>query len=290
MTIFYKNKYTAMAGSLLGVAMFASAYSLFLRPLHLYSGGFTGLAQMINTLFNFITRQSFSHIDLTGAILWAMNLPLFVLAYVSIGKGFLFTSILCVTVQSALLVVIPVPAAPIFSDSLTNIIVGGAISGYGVGLTLCCGGSGGGIDIVGVYGAKKFADFSVGKISIFINVFIYLYCAVVYNLETAVYSILFCILSCLVTDRVHAQNIKSSVLIVSRQPQVKELIINELQRGVTMWDARGGYTNDPSCVYMTVISKDEFPVLRKKIMALDSKAFITVQNHMGVYGNFIKRL
>lgn len=285
-----RNKYTAMASAILGVTAFALAYCLFLRPLNLYSGGFTGIAQMLNTLFHYITGDFFIHNDYTGVIFWLINLPLFALAYNSIGRSFFFKSILCVTVQSILLGIIPSPETPLFQDTLTNILVGGTLSGFGVGLTLLCGGSGGGMDIVGIYGAKKFTDFSVGKISIFINAFIYLYCAVMYNLEISIYSILFCIVAGIVTDKVHAQNIKTSVMVISQNPNIKELILEELQRGVTMWNAMGGYTDNPSYVFMTVISKDEFPKLLKKIMALDSNAFITVQNHMNVYGNFIKRL
>lgn len=287
--MFNKNKYTALSGSLLGIVIFAVSYSLFLRPLNLYSGGFTGLAQMITLFINFITKGAFRHIDLTGVIFWMINMPLFFLAYRSIGKTFFYMSIICVTVQSILLMIIPSPKTPVFSDYLTNIIVGGVLSGFGVGLTLSCGGSGGGMDIVGIYGAKKYTDFSVGKIGIFINFFIFLCCAVMFSLETSVYSILFCIVSGITTDKIHAQNIKSSVIIVSRFPEIKDLILNELQRGVTMWDAKGGYTQETCYVYMTIISKDEFPKLRSRIMNIDSKAFITLQNNMNVYGNFIKR-
>lgn len=290
MTILNKNTYTSMFGALLGVVAFALAYALFLRPLNLYSGGFTGIAQIVNTVINLITGGRFRDIDLTGIIFWMINLPLFALAWSALGKSFFFKSILCVTVQSLLLVVIPALPEPMFDDYLTNIIVGGALSGFGVGLTLCCGGSGGGMDIVGMYGAKKYTDFSVGKISIFINFFIYLYCAVMYKLEISIYSILFCIVAGVVTDKVHEQNIKTSVMIVSQNPEVRQFIITEMQRGVTVWNAQGGYTDKPSFVYMTVISKDEFPRLRKQVLQLDSKAFFTVQNHMGVYGNFVKRL
>ena len=284
-----KNNYTAMAGSLLGVTAFALSYCLFLRPLHLYSGGFTGIAQIADALVHLLTGPLLAEIDLTGIIFWMINLPLFILAYLSIGKRFLLTSIICVTVQSLLLVLIPSPRQPVFDDYLTNILIGGAISGFGVGLTLSCGGSGGGLDIVGIYGAKKYTDFSVGKIGIVINSLIYLYCAIRYNWDIAVYSVLFCVVAGVVTDKVHAQNIKTSVMIVSQNPGIKTCILEELQRGVTMWNASGGYTGETTQVYMTVISKDEFPGLRKKIMALDSKAFITVQNHMHVYGNFLKR-
>ena len=287
--IWNKNKYTGMAGSLLGVAAFALSYSLFLRPLNLYSGGFTGIAQMVDALLHFLTGSLLANTDLTGAVFWLINLPLFYLAYISIGKRFLYTSLICVTVQSLLLIFIPVPQQPVFDDYLTNILVGGAISGFGVGLTLSCGGSGGGLDIVGICGAKKYTDFSVGKISIVINSFIYLYCALRYNPAVSIYSVLFSIVAGVVTDKVHAQNIKTSVMIVSQTPEIKNFILEELERGVTMWEAAGGYTGETTHVYMTVISKDEFPRLRKKIMALDSKAFITVQNHMNVYGNFLKR-
>ena len=90
------------------------------------------------------------------------------------------------------------------------------MSGLGVGLTLKCGSSGGGLDIAGICLSKRFPGFSVGKVSILVNILIYTYSAVRYDAETAVYSIIFSAVAGYVTDRVHYQNIQTSTFIISR--------------------------------------------------------------------------
>ncbi len=134
-----------------------------------------------------------------------LNIPLFLLSYVLISHSFFYKTIVCVCLHP-LIAFIPSPEIPVFTDPLASVLVGGAISGFGVGLTLTCGGSGGGVDIVGIYCTKRFPRFSVGRISILINVLIYLFCAFRYNLATAAYSALFAIIAGVATDKIHSQH------------------------------------------------------------------------------------
>ena len=194
-----------MAGATAGVFLFAFSFCVFLRPLGLYSGGFTGIAQIIHLVFQDILKIPLpGGIDWTGIIFWMLNIPLFLLSYVLISHSFFYKTIVCVCLQSLFIAFIPSPEIPVFTDPLASVLVGGAISGFGVGLTLTCGGSGGGVDIVGIYCTKRFPRFSVGRISILINVLIYLFCAFRYNLATAAYSALFAIIAGVATDKIHS--------------------------------------------------------------------------------------
>ncbi len=180
-----------MFWSILGVVFFAVAYRWFLFPSNLYSGGFTGISQLLKLLITKIAGVRVPEaIDLTGIIFWCINLPLFLLGYKSIGKKFFCRTIAAVCIQSILLTFIPAPQKPLFRDELLNSMIGGGLSGLGVGLTLRAGGSGGGVDILGMYCAKEYPDFSVGKISVIINAFIYFMAAIGYDLEVAAYSML----------------------------------------------------------------------------------------------------
>ena len=134
-----------MFWAILGVACYAAAYRWFLVPVDLYSGGFTGVSQLVKLLLEEgLGLHVPESIDLTGIILWCINLPLFLLGYKSIGKKFLYRTIVAVCIQSLLLTFIPAPKEPLLSDLLLNCIVGGVLSGVGVGITLRAGGSGGG--------------------------------------------------------------------------------------------------------------------------------------------------
>ena len=285
-----KNILLSMIGAITGVFLFALSFCVFLRPLNLYSGGFTGIAQIIHLIFQDLFGGPLpGAIDWTGIIFWIINIPLFFLSYVIISHSFFYKTIICVCLQSLFIAFIPSPEVPIFSEPLASVLVGGVLSGFGVGLTLTCGSSGGGLDIVGICCAKKFPKFSVGQVSILVNLLIYLFCAVRYDLSIAAYSVLFAIAAGISTDKIHYQNIKICVTIISRHSGIQNLILNNLHRGVTIWNASGGYTGHSSYVYLTVISKNETEALKQLVLTADPNAFIAIQSNIDVIGNFEKR-
>ncbi|MFT4004649.1 MAG: YitT family protein [Lacrimispora sp.] len=274
-----------------GVVFFAAAYRWFLFPSGLYSGGFTGISQLLKL---FLTEVLGIHaprsIDLTGIIFWCINIPLLLLGYRSIGKKFLYRTIIAVCVQSALLTLIPAPEKPLLDDMLLNSIIGGALSGLGVGITLRAGGSGGGTDIVGMYCAKEYPDFSVGKISVMINVCIYFIAAMRYDLEVAAYSMVFSISAGIMVDRVHYQNIKVSAFIVTKNKALGEMINRKVSRGVTSWNGWGEYSRQEEIIHMVVVSKYELQALKRLIRQEDPDAFVQIMSPDMVLGNFEKRL
>ena len=203
MTTQIQKETSHLLQAILGVVFFAAAYRWFLVPAGLYSGGFTGVSQLVKLFLTEALHMPMPEtIDVTGIIFWCINLPLFVLGYKSIGRKFLYRTVIAVCIQSFLLVVIPAPKELLLDDMLLNCMIGGALSGWGVGMTLRAGGSGGGTDIVGMYCAKNYPEFGVGKLSVMINLCIYLIAAVRYDLEVAAYSMVFSIMSGIMVDRV----------------------------------------------------------------------------------------
>lgn len=279
------------AGSLAGVTLFALSFRWFLVPANLYSGGVTGLAQLVTLmLVEVIGMRVPQNIDVTGIIFWLINVPLFLLGLGSIGRKFFIRTVVAVTVQSLLVTMIPTPQAPIFQDLLLNCLIGGAMSGFGVGLTLRSGSSGGGVDILGMYLAKKYPEFGVGKIAVFINVFIFTISAVLFNWEVAAYSTVFAIVSGLMIDRTHDQNIKVSILIISRKKDLGRVINAEIRRGVTSWSGWGEYSQTDSQIHMAVVNKYEMRRMIRFIRQQDPEAFIEVSSPDMIIGNFEQRL
>ena len=83
-----RNTLLSMAGATAGVFLFAFSFCVFLRPLGLYSGGFTGIAQIIHLVFQDILKIPLpGGIDWTGIIVWMLNIPLFLLSYVLISDS-----------------------------------------------------------------------------------------------------------------------------------------------------------------------------------------------------------
>ena len=138
--------------AILGGVLFAFSYRVFIVPLHLLSGGFTGISQLIIRFFEFFFHVAPpSGIDVTGIIVWLLNIPLFILVWKTVSPTFMFRTFLTVLVQSLCMVWIPAPSVPLMDNTLTCVLLGGAIAGFGVGITLKNGGCGGGIDTVGIY-------------------------------------------------------------------------------------------------------------------------------------------
>ena len=147
-----------------GSFIFALGINLFVVPMQLYSSGVLGIAQIIRTIIEQVIGKS--TIDISGIINFLINIPLFMLAYRTISKRFFVRTLLSVISQTVFLTFIMIPTTPLVDDILTNCIIGGIVTGFGIGLTLRCSGSGGGLDILGVYFTKKLPHFSVGKLSI----------------------------------------------------------------------------------------------------------------------------
>ena len=276
--------------AVLGGVLFAFSYRIFIVPLHLMSGGFTGISQLILRFITFVFHVTPpSNIDVTGIIVWLLNIPLFIMVWKIVSPTFMLRTFLTVLVQSACMVWIPAPAAPLMDNTRTCVLLGGAIAGFGVGITLKNGGCGGGIDTVGIYSAKKFPEFSVGKLSLFVNGIIYVICAFSDGPEIAVYSVLYTFVECLVMDRIHEQNIMTQAIIVTRSNNFTDEIIHHLNRGCTVWDGSGGYDSTPTHIIMTTVSRYERRLLDQKVQELDPHAFVTYQDGVSVTGNFEKR-
>lgn len=280
-----------MFWAIAGVVFFAVAYRWFVFPAGLYSGGFTGISQLIKLLLTDVLgiREPVG-VDFTGIIFWCINLPLFCVGYRYIGKKFLFRTVIAVCIQSVLMTLIPAPEKPLLDDMLLNSVIGGSLSGFGVGITLRAGGSGGGTDVVGMCCAKASPEFSVGKISVLINLCIYAVAALRYDLDVAAYSMAFSLVAGIMVDRVHYQNIKVSAFIVTRNPKLGEKINHLLYRGVTSWKGWGEYSHQDEVIHMVVVNKYELRALKRLIKEEDPDAFVQIISPDMIIGKFEKRL
>lgn len=273
----------------LGAILFCAGLNLFIVPVGLYNGGTVGIAQIIRSLLeqSITLPQGF---DIAGIINFIINIPLLILAYRKFGTRFFFKTVFSVIMQTILFSLIIIPSTPIIADQLTACIIGGMIAGTGVGMTLRAGGSGGGNDILGLYFAKKRKDFSVGKMTLLINGLIYVTCALLFELSTAIYSIIYSAIYSLVVDKVHVQNINTSVQVFTKKPDLYKSILHDLQRGTTYWKATGGYTDTDTYVIISVVSKFELHHLKQLLEENDPNAFVIVNEDLEVLGNYEKRL
>lgn len=271
-----------------GTFVFTLGISLFITPIHMYSGGVMGFSQVLRTLLS--DAGIHFPFEVSGIINFILNVPLMILAYRNISKRFFFLTILSVLTQTLFLAIIPVLQTPILDDILASCLVGGIISGFGIGCILRARGSGGGLDILGVFFTRKFSNFSVGRLSIIVNSFLFVTYALLFNVETAIYFMIYLVVFNFVVDKVHYQNINMTAMIFTRHIEVMDYIVDHMHRGVTFWEGAGGYTHEGTYIMITAISKYEIPLLKKKVKMFDEHAFIIFSEGLSVSGNFQKRL
>ena len=270
--------------SVFGGMLYALSVNFFVLPFGIYIGNLTGIAQILQELLKTLLPVNG---DLTGVFLLALNLPLLLISFKSINRKFFLKTVLTVLATTLALQFIPQRALiPELDDLLTNCLVGGILAGFGIGLCLRSGGSSGGTDILGVYISMKHANFSVGQVSLFISLIVYIYVFFNYPLEVLVYSIIFTLICSFMVDRVHYQNVKMNVMVITKNRAVLPLIVSTTNRSATYWEGTGAYTGAQYLVVNTVLSQYEMINLRKNVLDLDPQAFIIENKGVHITGNF----
>lgn len=282
--ILIKNSGLIAGGSLL----YALGMNLFLTPLHLFSGGGVGLAQLL-TLFleKFISVEG---VNLYGIVYMLINIPLLFLAFFSIGKRFFIKTLIGSGAISLFITLIPTLAVPIVDDYLTSVLIGGIAAGAGVGMILMAGGSGGGVDVVAVWATKKYKGASVGSISLYFNILLYAVMLFMFDAETVIYSLIYTVVFTLVLDKTHYQNINVRVMIFTKKDGIDKAINEQTGRGVTKWDGCGAYTKESTQILVSCINKYEISDMMEIVQSIDPQAFVIVDENVVVNGNFEKRL
>ncbi len=274
--------------AIFGSFLFCFAINFFVVPNNLYTGGILGLSQLIRSIsieiFNLNTTFDFS-----GIIYYVINIPLFIIAYRKIGKTFFFRTLFAVSIQAALLSILP--SKLLLNDTITNVVIGGLIGGAGVGILLSSGASTGGTDIIGLAVAKKDNHFSVGKLGLLINSIIYIIAGLRYGLEVMIYSIIYSAVDSLMVDKMHEQNICSTAFIFCKEnPRIiNDYIKNELNRDFTYWDAKGGYDDSRTYIIYTALTKYELIKLERYIKKSNIRSFMIKSEGIGIKGEFEKQ-
>lgn len=276
-----------------GAAIYAFGVNLFVVPAALYSGGLMGASQVIRTLLVRFFDLSLEGFDIAGLIYYAVNIPILILAMKNISKQFFIKTIICVTMQTVFLSLIPIPAQPLLpNDVLASSVIGGLICGYGMGLALRMGGSLGGTDIIGMLLIKWKKDISVGRVSLAVNAVLYTVCLFLFDVSTVIYSLIYAAVSSLAVDHGHSQNINVQVQIITKRDnrELEQEIFQKMNRGITRLDSTGAYTNEKSNILFILISKYEVAQLRQIVLKYDPQAFIVMNEGVTVVGHYLKKL
>lgn len=281
------QKYTRLPGILLGGFLYALGLNQFVVPYQLFSGGVPGLAQLLSIPLGKLLGSGF---NVSGLVYWVLNLPLLYLAWKDLGKIFFFRTLLGSGSISLFMSLLPVPAVPLLEEELVSVVLGGLISGAGIGVILILGGCGGGTDILGVWAARRFRGMSVGKLSMGLNVVLYCFLLLYFDLETFVYSLIFMLFFSFALDKTHYQNINVRLMIFTKTDGIDREILSRTGRGVTEWGGIGAFTHEGTHVLITCINKYEYNMFLELVHTIDPAAFVIADENVRISGNFEKRL
>jgi len=265
-----------------GTGLFSVGFNLFLGPNDLNAGGLSGLAQLIVEFLGFGS---------VGLVVALLNLPLFALAGIKIGKRFFWgslTGMLSLTVTLELFAFLPAPAI----DPLLASLYGGVMAGIGVGIVFMAGASTGGSDIIVRLLKMKMQHLNIGTINICFDFVVAVLTGLVFrDMSRALYSGVTIFVTGQVVDAVvYRFDYSKAVMIISKEYEaVARSITRDLDRGATYLNGEGTYSGKELKVVFTVVKKQQLAELKRLVNEVDPNAFVVVQEAHQVLGEGFAR-
>lgn len=266
---------------IIGTALLAFSIQCVFDPTGLVTGGFSGLAIIIKD----ITQNIISG----GIPLWLtnilLNVPVFILAYIYMGRKFVGRTLFGTILLSVWLYVIPtVELAE--GDYLLAAIFGGVLSGAGVGLVLRASATTGGTDMVASLLQRKIRHYSVAQIMQILDAIVVLLGLYVFGVRPALYAIVAIFVATKVSDAIlegfHYS--KAAYIITDKHEAVADALMTGLNRGVTGVSAKGMYTMEEKCMLYCVVSKKQIVSVKEIVIQIDPNAFVIVSDVHEVLG------
>lgn len=271
-------EYTLM---IIGTICIAVAVNLVYEPLDMVTGGVTGLAIVIK----YITEPLLK----SGLPVWLsnilLNLPLFLAGFfIKGGRFFKKTFIATVSLTLALYFI---PVTSIVGEELfLASVFGGVISGVGLGLVIAVSSSTGGTDLLGMIIHHFLPHYSVPQILIWVDGSIVLAGAIVFGIEATLYAVIAVYITAKVSDNIleGLKFAKMAFIISDSYQEIADLVIKEMDRGVTGIYGKGMYSKEDKNLLFCVVSKKEISQLIKLVSRVDPMAFVIVSDAREVMG------
>lgn len=281
MTVYQRNENLKKIVVILMTGLSAAvALNYFLIPANVFSAGMNGIAQIIASLLS-----EWVHIDVdTGTFIFLLNIPVFILGFLKVGKRatvLSFINVVCVSVMTTVL-----PTGQVTDNILMNALVGGVLLGVGVGISLKMGFTTGGMDIISLVLSQTTGK-TVGNYMLILNGIIVVAAGFLFNWESALYTIISIYAMTQVIDAIHTSHQKVTAMIVTVKPEeVTAEIAQRMVRGMTLLPSVGGYSKREGKMIMMVITRYEMYDLDQIVHEIDEDAFINILPTHSVFGRF----
>lgn len=264
---------------MLGSAIVALAFNLFLLPNRVASGGVSGISTILDSTLGWEP----------GIVQLCFNIPLFLAGVVLLGKQFGLKTLVG-TITLPLIVLWTAGIEPATTDPLLGSLFGGIGVGLGLGLVFRGRASTGGTDLAAQI-IHKYTGLTLGTCVAAIDGLIVISAAIVFDLELGMYALIGLYVTSKTIDLVQVGlgYSKMAIVITQKEEEVKQAILTKIDRGVTKLSATGGYTEDERPVLMCVVDQTEFTKLKQVVRSIDASAFVVVMNASEVLGEGFKR-
>ncbi|MBQ9761975.1 MAG: YitT family protein [Oscillospiraceae bacterium] len=268
--------------TLLGAAIFALGFDLFLIPNEMNTGGVSGLSMVIRQLLGFGS---------VGAIQIAINVPLFIIGGIKIGGKFFWGSLLGMASSSVFIdgfSAIPAPQ----TEPLLGALYGAVLCGIGIGMVFASGTSTGGSDILVRLLKLRYRNVPVGQICLCIDLVVAVLTGLVFrDVTKTLYTGITVFITSKVMDAVIYRFDYSKVVLIitSEYVQIAKQVGEKLRRGTTFLYGQGAYSGKETKVVLTAVKRQQLAELKELVTAIDPNAFIIVQEAHQVLGDGFAR-
>lgn len=263
-----------------GAFIYAFGVNYFFVANKLADGGIAGISVILHYLFNF-------NISTTYLVL---NVPLVIMGYKLIGGKFIVKTFYGTAMTSLAFRVFQNYLGPM-DDKLIASIFGGLIIGIGLGTIFVGGGSSGGADIL-VKILNKYFDIPVGKAFLALDSFVLSALGILFGRDIFMYTLVGLFISTKAIDFIQdgVDKAKALMIISDKSEEIKNEIMKQIGRGVTIINARGGYTNDNKEVLYCILGRYEVTTVKRIVKNIDRKAFMSISEVSEVLGEGFKDL
>ena len=261
----------------IGIILIAIGLEYFLFPNNIAAGGVSGFALVIQNILNIPA----------GLVMWAVNIVLFIIAFIFIGGNFGAKSIYAAFGLSTILSIMEKVGMtyPVTNDLFLATVFGSALSALGNAIVFNQGASTGGTSITAKL-LNKYLNMDIGKGLLISDSFVILLAIYNFGIELGLFGLVSVYLSSNLVDKFidGVNSCKQVMVFTNNEEMVSKYIINDIQRGRTVFNGKGGYTREDNSVVFTVLDRRQYIRLKKFIKENDPAAFITVNESAEVLG------
>jgi len=260
----------------LGSLLVGVGVNLFFVPNQVVSGGVTGIAILMHYAFG----------TPVGLVNLLLNIPLLVIGWRwAGGLRFLVRTGVAVAILSATIDLTGPYLTPPTTDRLLVICYGGLLDGLGMGLVFRGRGTTGGTDVLARI-AHRFLGLGIGQTLLGLNIAIFAVAALQFGAEAVMVALALAFVSSRVLDTVQAGfSASRQAMIITEDPDgVRDAIFDHLHRGVTLLEARGGFTGRPRPMLYVVVGAHEVGRLKLRVAEVDPEAFVAISSAQEVFG------